>query len=167
MHPAPIPFLAIRDLATRLQEEQSDYDELMTMAEGKRFVLLGEATHGTQDFYRMHADIARRLIVEHGFDAVAIEGDWPDAWRVNRFVQASGDDAAMDARWFGPMTHTLAMHKQSKCIHLESGMSYNSYDSTKSTRRCSLASQHRPITCWRHCANPCRRLMDNDVNATN
>lgn len=97
MHAAPTPFLAVRDLATPLQEEPADYDELLAMAEGKRFVLLGEATHGTQDFYRMRAEITRRLIAEQGFDAVAIEGDWPDAWRVNRFVQAEGNDDAQSA----------------------------------------------------------------------
>jgi erythromycin esterase-like protein len=97
MHPAASPFLAVRELATRLEDESRDYDELLAMAEGKRFVLLGEATHGTQDFYRMRAAITRRLIAEEGFDAVAIEGDWPDAWRVNRFVQLGGNDTAETA----------------------------------------------------------------------
>lgn len=97
MHPAASPFLAVRELATRLQNEPSDYDELMSMAEGKRFVLIGEATHGTQDFYRMRADITRRLIEEQNFDAVAIEGDWPDVWRVNRYVQGEGNDDAPSA----------------------------------------------------------------------
>jgi erythromycin esterase-like protein len=97
MHPAASPFLAVRELATRLEDESSDYDEILAMAEGKRFVLLGEATHGTQDFYRMRAAITRRLIVEEDFDAVAIEGDWPDAWRVNRFVQLVGKDTAESA----------------------------------------------------------------------
>jgi erythromycin esterase-like protein len=97
MHAASSPFLAVRDLATPLEDKSRDYDELLAMAEGKRFVLLGEATHGTQDFYRMRAAITRRLIVEMGFDAVAIEGDWPDAWRVNRFVQLEGNDSAESA----------------------------------------------------------------------
>ncbi len=47
MHPAQSPFLAVRDLTAPLQDEADDYDELMEMAEGKSFVLLGEATHGT------------------------------------------------------------------------------------------------------------------------
>jgi erythromycin esterase-like protein len=58
-----------------------------------RFVLLGEASHGTHEFYREQALITKRLITEHGFDAVAIEGDWPDAYRVNRYVQGAGDDS--------------------------------------------------------------------------
>lgn len=91
-HPTLTPFLAVRDLAQRLAGTPADHDALLAMAEGRRFVLLGEATHGTQDFYRMRAEITRRLIAEQGFDAVAIEGDWPDAWRVNRYVQGEGDD---------------------------------------------------------------------------
>lgn len=99
MHSATTPFLAVRALAQRLNENDSDYDALLDMAHGRELVLLGEATHGTQDFYRMRAQITRRLIVEEGFDAVAIEGDWPDTWRVNQFVQGEGDadaDAALD-----------------------------------------------------------------------
>lgn len=91
MHPATTPFLAVRELAQRLNDNDSDYHALMEMARDRQFVLLGEASHGTQDFYRMRAQITRRLIAEGGFDAVAIEGDWPDTWRVNRFVQGEGD----------------------------------------------------------------------------
>lgn len=97
MSPAHTPFLATRSLARRLKDGSGDYDALMAMANGKRFVLLGEATHGTRDFYRMRADITRRLITELDFDAVAIEGDWPDAWRVNEYVQGSGRDDAETA----------------------------------------------------------------------
>lgn len=91
MHPATTPFLAVREIAQRLNDNDGDYDALLEMAHDREFVLLGEATHGTQDFYRMRAQITRRLIVEGGFDAVAIEGDWPDTWRVNCFVQGEGD----------------------------------------------------------------------------
>ncbi|MDN4572617.1 erythromycin esterase [Pandoraea cepalis] len=91
MHPATTPFLAVRELAQRLNDNDGDYDALLEMAHDREFVLLGEATHGTHDFYRMRAQITRRLIVEGGFDAVAIEGDWPDTWRVNCFVQGEGD----------------------------------------------------------------------------
>ncbi|MER3437760.1 MAG: erythromycin esterase, partial [Chloroflexota bacterium] len=44
-----------------------------------RFVLIGEATHGTDEFYRLRAELTKRLIAERGFDAVAAEADWPDA----------------------------------------------------------------------------------------
>ncbi len=52
-------------------------------------MLLGEASHGTHEFYRERARITKRLIAEHGFTAVAIEGDWPDAYRVNRYVHGA------------------------------------------------------------------------------
>lgn len=58
-----------------------------------RYVLIGEATHGTHEFYEERARITQRLIVEKGFNAVAVEADWPDAYRVNRFVRDQGDDA--------------------------------------------------------------------------
>jgi erythromycin esterase-like protein/predicted phosphoribosyltransferase len=70
----------------------SDYDPLMVRAAGARFVLLGEASHGTHEFYRERAAITKRLIAGAGFTGVAVEADWPDAWRVNRFVQGRSDD---------------------------------------------------------------------------
>jgi len=97
MSPVHTPFLATRSLARRLEGGAGDYDSLMAMADGKRFVLLGEATHGTREFYRMRADITRRLITESGFDAVAIEGDWPDAWRVNEYAQGGKEGDAETA----------------------------------------------------------------------
>ena len=65
----------------------------MDLVGDARFVLLGEASHGTHEFYRERAQISKRLIVERGFSAVAVEADWPDAYRVNRFVRGAGDDA--------------------------------------------------------------------------
>jgi erythromycin esterase-like protein len=63
-----------------------------------RFVLIGEASHGTHEFYSERARITRRLIVEKGFTAVAAEADWPDAYQVNRYVRGIGDGAsAVDA----------------------------------------------------------------------
>ena len=82
---------------TRLGGAKQDYDELMVMAEHARFVLIGEASHGTQDFYKMRADITRRLIEEKGFMAVAVEADWPDAFTVNRYVRSDGAGSATEA----------------------------------------------------------------------
>lgn len=59
-------------------------------------VLLGEASHGTHEFYLARAAITKRLIEDFGFTAVCVEGDWPDTYRVNRYVRGAGDDA--DAR---------------------------------------------------------------------
>src|SRR5438309_9099395 len=82
----------IREAAYPLIGAAHDYDPLLDLIGDAHFVLLGEASHGTHEFYRERATITRRLIAEKGFDAVAIEGDWPDSYRVNRFVRGAGDD---------------------------------------------------------------------------
>jgi erythromycin esterase-like protein len=78
-----------------------DYDALLELAGDARFVLLGEASHGTHEFYRARSRITRRLIAEKGFCAVAIEGDWPCAHRVNRYVRGAGADRTADAALAG------------------------------------------------------------------
>ena len=69
-----------------------DYDRLLELVGEARVVLLGEASHGTHEFYRERARITRRLIEEKDFSAVAVEADWPDAYRVNRWVRWIGED---------------------------------------------------------------------------
>jgi erythromycin esterase-like protein len=69
-----------------------DYEPLLALIGNARFVLLGEASHGTHEFYRERAQITKRLIQEKGFTAVAVEADWPDAYRVNRYVRGISDD---------------------------------------------------------------------------
>jgi erythromycin esterase-like protein len=92
------PLEEIRSQAIRLGDEDSDYDALLEAVGDRSFVMLGEATHGTQEFYRMRAAITRRLIEEKHFDAVAVEGDWPDCYRLNRYVRVeSGDTDAREA----------------------------------------------------------------------
>jgi erythromycin esterase-like protein len=89
---------AIRRSAHPLTGEDTDFDPLLKMIGDCRFVLLGEATHGTHEFYRVRAQITKRLIAEKGFTAVAVEADWPDAYRVNQFVQFEDEDEeAVDA----------------------------------------------------------------------
>ena len=58
---------------------ESDYDPLLQLIGDARYVLIGEASHGTHEFYRERAAITKRLIAEKGFTAVAVEADWPDA----------------------------------------------------------------------------------------
>jgi erythromycin esterase-like protein len=82
---------AIRDAAHPVTSTES-YGPLLDRVRGARFVALGEASHGTHDFYRERAEITKRLISECGFTAVAVEADWPDAYRVNRYVQGLSDD---------------------------------------------------------------------------
>ena len=74
----------------------ADQDALLDFVAQGRIVLLGEATHGTQEFYALRADLTRRLIAEHGFTAVVAEADWPDAWRVNRYVRGLGEDTSAE-----------------------------------------------------------------------
>ena len=88
----------IREAAHPLTGSFGDYDPLMRLVGSARLVLLGEASHGTHEFYRHRAQITKRLIAEKGFTAVALEADWPDAYRVNRYVRGEGADAeAIDA----------------------------------------------------------------------
>ena len=72
--------------AIELTGADTDYDRLLSLVGERRFVLLGESSHGTHEFYRERAHITKRLIEEKGFTAVAAEADWPDAYRVNRYV---------------------------------------------------------------------------------
>jgi erythromycin esterase-like protein len=83
---------AVRLDARPLRGGDSDYDALLELVGDARLVLLGEASHGTHEFYRERARITKRLIGELGFAAVAVEGDWPDADRVSRYVQGTGED---------------------------------------------------------------------------
>jgi erythromycin esterase-like protein len=77
-----------------LRGNARDYDALVERFGDRRIVLIGEASHGTHEFYRERALITRRLIVEKGFRAVAAEADWPDAYRVNNYARGRGRDAS-------------------------------------------------------------------------
>jgi len=92
---------ALRGAAIRLDGGERDYDALLDLVGDARFVLLGEATHGTHEFYEERARITRRLIEDKGFHAVAVEADWPDAYRVNRYVRGQGEDGSADAALSG------------------------------------------------------------------
>lgn len=83
---------AIRQMAHPINTP-ADYKPLMDWIGDAHFVLIGEASHGTHDFYYERAEITKRLIQEKGFTAVAVEADWPDAYRVNRYVRGIDDDA--------------------------------------------------------------------------
>ena len=85
---------------TRLQESAKpltgateDYDPLIELIGNARYVLLGEASHGTHEFYEARVEITRRLVAEKNFTVVAWEADWPDALRVNRYIRTNSRDA--------------------------------------------------------------------------
>lgn len=82
----------LHKLAHPLTGDREDFDPLLALVGDSRFVLIGEASHGTHEFYRIRAEITKRLIREKGFSAIAVEADWPDAYRVNRYVQGRGSD---------------------------------------------------------------------------
>ncbi|MCE9508296.1 MAG: erythromycin esterase family protein [Alphaproteobacteria bacterium] len=71
----------------------ADYSSLFKMIGDAQFVLIGEATHGTDEFYRVRAEITKELIQHHGFCGVAVEADWPDSYRVNRYVRGDANIA--------------------------------------------------------------------------
>jgi erythromycin esterase-like protein len=83
---------ALEAAARPIEDAARDYDPLLNLIGEARFCLLGEATHGTHEFYRERAEITKRLIKEKGFTAIAVEADWPDAFRVNRYVRGLSDD---------------------------------------------------------------------------
>jgi erythromycin esterase len=80
----------VRGLATPLRDER-DLDPLIERIGDARFVLLGEASHGTSEFYAWRSAISRRLIEEEGFSFIAVEGDWPDCYRVDRHIKGRPD----------------------------------------------------------------------------
>ena len=87
-----MPAVDLRSIAHPLDGTERDHRPLLDLVGDSQFVLLGEGSHGTHDFYHERAEITKRLIIEKGFSAVAAEADWPDAYRVNHFVRCEGDD---------------------------------------------------------------------------
>ena len=83
---------ALSETAYPLAGSARDYDPLVGRIGEARFALLGEASHGTHEFYCERAEITKRLITEKNFVAVAVEADWPDAYRLNRYVRGASDD---------------------------------------------------------------------------
>ncbi len=83
----------IQQMARPLTGKREDLDPVMDLIGDARFVLIGEASHGTHEFYQTRANLTRRLIEEKRFDAVAVEADFPDAYRVNRYVRGADDGA--------------------------------------------------------------------------
>lgn len=92
----------IRSLARPLTTP-AHLDPLVAHVGDRRLVCIGEASHGTHEFYDWRAALSRRLIEEHGFTWIGVEGDWPDCWRINRWVRGLADpelDAAGELQTF-------------------------------------------------------------------
>ncbi len=87
-------------------ETLEDLDELIERTKNKKYVLLGESSHGTSEYYLWRAKISQRLITENNFSFIAIEGDWPNIYNINRYVKlmdntfSTGQNSlAMADRW--------------------------------------------------------------------
>jgi erythromycin esterase-like protein len=73
--------------ASHKLEDSRDLDPLLDQIGAARYVLLGEASHGTSDYYTWRARLSQRLIQEKGFSFIAVEGDWPDCYQLNRYIK--------------------------------------------------------------------------------
>ncbi|MBD8071188.1 erythromycin esterase family protein [Bacillus sp. PS06] len=76
----------IRDEAIKF-ESASDLQKIVDAIGSKQFVLLGEASHGTSEFYSIRAELSKMLIEQKGFNVIAVEGDWPSCFEVNRYIK--------------------------------------------------------------------------------
>ena len=82
----------LHDVIRPLQSVHDAIEPILDMVGDARIVMIGEASHGTQEFYDYRAEITKRLITDRGFTACRGEADWPDAWRMNRFARGFNDD---------------------------------------------------------------------------
>jgi len=96
LRPSTSMLAAVQRHAVPLAGSAAEDRGVVDLLAGARFALLGEASHGSDEFYRERAALTRQLIVER-LDAIAVEADWPDAYRVNRYVRGLGEDADADA----------------------------------------------------------------------
>lgn len=121
----------IGEVASPLTGTPADYDPLLEAIGDARFILLGEASHGTHEFYRVRAEITQRLITEKHVTAVAVEADWPDAARVNRYVQDHDGDATAEQALAGfqrfPLKTSGARHKKSPLQEVKSQLPIQLY----------------------------------------
>jgi erythromycin esterase-like protein len=87
---------ALSAAAVPIKFAAGDYEDIIAAIGDARFVLLGESTHGTHEYYRERARISERLIRERGFNAILIEGNWSPTWRVNQYVRGLGTDRSAE-----------------------------------------------------------------------
>src|SRR3989441_2991054 len=83
---------AVRDAALWFEIDSRGFDPLLETIGDAQIVLIGEASHGTHEFYQARAELTKALILRKGFNVIAVEADWPDAYRANRWVRHASDD---------------------------------------------------------------------------
>lgn len=108
----------IRLAAHPLTGSDKDFDPLLDRVGNARYVLLGEATHGTEEFYEARAEITKRLILEKGFTVIAWEADWPDALRLNRYITGQGADSDAEAALGGFKRFPIWMWRNTAIVEL-------------------------------------------------
>ena len=124
---------AVRAAATPLAGSERDYDDLVDGLADAQLVLLGEASHGTHEFYAERARITRRLIVDHGFAGVAVEADWPDAYRVNRYVHGLDVDGDAEEALRGFQRFPTWMWRNADVLDFVGWLrDHNAYQDTRS-----------------------------------
>ncbi|HYD95472.1 MAG TPA: erythromycin esterase family protein [Noviherbaspirillum sp.] len=126
---------ALRQDARVLQTERQ-YDDIIEQIGDASLVLLGEATHGTREFYRIRAEISKRLILEKGFNAIAVEADWPDALQVNRFIAPSKNAASADQALHGFERFPQWMWRNTEIVELVSWLRWHNMQ---------IADAHRKV----------------------
>jgi erythromycin esterase-like protein len=88
---------AVKRAAFWFEPDPDGFGPLIEAIGDAQIVLIGEASHGTEEFYRIRAELTKDLIARNGFNLVAVEADWPDAYRANRWVRHASADADADA----------------------------------------------------------------------
>ncbi|MBS3804328.1 MAG: erythromycin esterase family protein, partial [Oleiphilaceae bacterium] len=90
------PVEELRQAVIPMQGEAQDYDRLLELCQDRSFIMMGEASHGSHEFYQARVDITKRLIQEQGLNAIAVEADWPAAYRINRYVRGLSEDETVE-----------------------------------------------------------------------
>src|SRR5215211_2278016 len=87
---------AVKRAALWFESAEDGLGPVLDAIGGADAVLIGEATHGTDEFYRIRAELTKALVTRKGFNVVAVEADWPDAYRVNRWIRHASTDHDAD-----------------------------------------------------------------------
>jgi len=127
-----------KDIITSLlnQTEKVNYSQLLQSIGNAQIVMIGEASHGTQEFYRERARITQSLIEEKGFTGVAVEGDWPDTYRINRYLHGiSKQDKTAEQSLRGYKRFPLWMWRNTEVLNfLKFADKYNQRKSESNSR---------------------------------
>src|SRR5439155_22768368 len=104
----------VRHAARWFEPSPEGFGPLLDRLGDARVVLIGEASHGTHEFYRTRAELTKALISEKAFNVVAVEADWPDAYRVNRWVRHASDDQTAEHA-LGDRSEERRVGKECRC----------------------------------------------------